>query len=109
MKAELKGDKFRTAVLLVLEESRQSERDPIDMRLVDEDVHNLYAALMTPHGGETPMIYIIVRRSDSHLREVLRAYEKRYGHNFAKAMISKSRNLVVSLRRSYHSRTLSMD
>ncbi|CAG8164581.1 unnamed protein product [Penicillium nalgiovense] len=40
------------------------------------------------------MIHIIVLRSDSHLREVLRAYEDNYGHNFTRAMISKSRNLV---------------
>ncbi|OOF90834.1 hypothetical protein ASPCADRAFT_211794 [Aspergillus carbonarius ITEM 5010] len=94
MKAELKADKFRIAVLIALEERRQSERDIIDMNLVDHDVEELHRALITPHGGETAMICIIVRRSDSHLREVLRAYEKMYGHNFAKAMIGKSQNLV---------------
>ncbi|RHZ63190.1 hypothetical protein CDV55_105198 [Aspergillus turcosus] len=94
MKAELKADKFRVAVLLALEETRQSEREPIDPDLVQRDVRDLYGALMSRHGGETAMIYIIVRRSDAHLREVLRAYEKIYNQNFARAMISKSQNLV---------------
>ncbi|KMK60644.1 annexin ANXC4 [Aspergillus fumigatus Z5] len=94
MKAELKADKFRVAVLLALEETRQSEREPIDPNLVQRDVRDLYGALMSRHGGETAMIYIIVRRSDAHLREVLRAYEKIYNQNFARAMIAKSQNLV---------------
>ncbi|KAF7587741.1 hypothetical protein BBP40_006819 [Aspergillus hancockii] len=94
MKAELKADKFRTAVLLALEETRQSERERLDADLVERDVHELHKALVSRHGGETAMIYIIVRRSDSHLREVLRAYEKFYGRNFARAMIAKSQNLV---------------
>jgi hypothetical protein len=97
MKAELKADKFRTAVLLALEETRQSERERLDVELVERDVHELHKALVSRHGGETAMIYIIVRRSDSHLREVLRMYEKIYGRNFARAMIAKSQNLVVSL------------
>ncbi|EAW09295.1 annexin ANXC4 [Aspergillus clavatus NRRL 1] len=94
MKSELKADKFRVAVLLALEETRQSERDPVDPDLVQRDVRDLYGALMSRHGGETAMIYIIVRRSDAHLREVLRMYEKVYKQNFARAMIAKSQNLV---------------
>ncbi|KKK18480.1 hypothetical protein ARAM_001898 [Aspergillus rambellii] len=94
MKAELKADKFRTAVLLALEETRQSEREPIDPELVHRDVQALHAALVSRNGGETAMIYIIVRRSDAHLREVLRAYEKHYERNFARDMIQKSQNLV---------------
>ncbi|KAK1144866.1 hypothetical protein N8T08_004879 [Aspergillus melleus] len=94
MKAELKADKFRLAVLLALEENRQSERDPLNMDLVHRDVEELNRALLSRSGGETAMIYIIVRRSDSHLREVLRAYEKIYNRNFARSMISKSQNLV---------------
>lgn len=95
MKSELKADKFRTAVLLALDERRQSEREPMDEELIDRDVEELHRALISRDGGETAMIFIIVRRSDSHLREVLRTYEKVYRHNFAKAMISKSPNLVV--------------
>lgn len=95
MKTELKADKFRTAVLLALDERRQSEREPVDGRLIEQDVYELHRALVSRDGGETAMIFIIVRRSDSHLREVLRTYEKAYRHNFAKAMISKSPNLVV--------------
>ncbi|KAI9927912.1 hypothetical protein ASPWEDRAFT_42052 [Aspergillus wentii DTO 134E9] len=94
MKAELKADKFRVAVLLALEGRRQSEREPVNPDLVQRDVQDLYRALMSREGGETAMIHTIVRRSDSHLREVLRVYERIYKHNFAKAMIAKSRNLV---------------
>jgi hypothetical protein len=101
MKAELKADKFRVAVMLALEETRQSEREPIDPNLVQRDVRDLYGALMSRHGGETAMIYIIVRRSDAHLREVLRAYEKVYNQNFARAMIAKSQNLVVRISTFY--------
>jgi hypothetical protein len=42
------------------------------------------------------MLEIIVRRSDAHLREVLRVYENLYGENFARAALRKSGNLVVS-------------
>ncbi|KAF9889797.1 hypothetical protein FE257_006887 [Aspergillus nanangensis] len=94
MKAELKADKFRTAVLMALEASRQSEREPIDPELVQRDVQDLHHALISRHGGETAMICIIVRRSDAHLREVLRTYEKVHNRNFARAMIAKSQNLV---------------
>lgn len=95
MRSELRADKFRVAVLLALEERRQDDREPLDSRLVREDVTDLHRALVSREGGETAMINIIVVRSDSHLREVLRAYESTYGQNFAKAMIAKSRNLVV--------------
>ena len=47
-------------------------------------------------GGESQMIKIVIVRSDTHLREVLRFYERRFGRNFARDMIDKSRNLVVS-------------
>ncbi|CAG7918237.1 unnamed protein product [Penicillium olsonii] len=92
MRAELRADKFRTAILLALEGQRQDDREPLDKRLIRNDVQDLHYALT--RGGETAMIEIIVLRSDEHLREVLRAYEDMYRHNFAKAMIQKSRNLV---------------
>jgi hypothetical protein len=38
-----------------------------------------------------------VRRSDAHLREVLRVYQDLYGENFARAALKKSGNLVVSI------------
>jgi hypothetical protein len=94
MRAELRADKFRVAILLALEGQRQDDREPLDRRLVRHDVQDLHHAIVR-EGGETAMIHIIVLRSDSHLREVLRAYEDNYGHNFTRAMISKSRNLVV--------------
>lgn len=95
MRAELKADKFRTAVLLALEERRQDEREPLDKRLIAQDVGDLHRALVSREGGETAMINIIVLRSDAHLREMLREYEAAYRVNFARAMIAKSKNLVV--------------
>ncbi|CAG8400215.1 unnamed protein product [Penicillium salamii] len=92
MRAELRADKFRTAILLALEGHRQDEREPLDKRLIRDDVRDLHHSLT--RGGETAMIEIIVLRSDEHLREVLRTYEDMYRHNFAKAMIQKSQNLV---------------
>lgn len=96
MRSELRADKFRVAILLALEGQRQDEREPLDKRFVRDDVQDLHRAVVR-EGGETAMIHIIVLRSDSHLREVLRAYEDNYGHNFTRAMISKSRNLVVCI------------
>ena len=95
MKAELKADKFRTAVLLALEERRQIEGSGLDLRLVQSDVKELYRALVAPSGGETAMIQILVVRSDAHLREVLRLFEAEYRRNFARDMIERSKNLVV--------------
>ncbi|KAF7718748.1 Uncharacterized protein PECH_004269 [Penicillium ucsense] len=94
MRAELKADKFRTAVLLALEERRQEEREPLDDRLIRQDVQDLHRALVSREGGETAMINVIVTRSDTHLREMLREYEAVYRTNFARAMIAKSNNLV---------------
>lgn len=98
MKTELKEDKFKKAVLLVLEERKMEQKPgyPVDKRLVEDDVHDLHKAVRSEKGGESSMISIIVVRSDNHLREVLRAYEGTYRENFAKAMLKKSGNLVVS-------------
>lgn len=96
MKAELKADKFRTAILLALEERRMADSPVVDPRLVRDDVEDLYDALHSA-GGESAMIKIIVVRSDAHLREIMRMYEKLHGQNFAREMISKSKNLVVSV------------
>lgn len=97
MQTELKKDKFRNAVLLALEEKRMEESRGVDIDLVKRDVHELYKALTAKEGGETAMIQIIVVRSDSHLRETLRVFEQTYRKNFAREMIKKSQNLVVSL------------
>ena len=96
METELKKDKFRLAVLLALEERRMEENVPPMPELVQRDVRDLYRALTSKEGGETAMINIIVVRSDNHLRDVLRDFEKSYRKNFAREMIQKSRNLVVS-------------
>lgn len=95
MKAELKADKFRTAVLLVLEERRQDDHAQLAIDLVRRDVQDLHRALTARDGGESAMINIVVVRSDKHLREVLQVYERSYQKNFAREMIRKSQNLVV--------------
>ncbi|RYP78145.1 hypothetical protein DL770_006935 [Monosporascus sp. CRB-9-2] len=102
MKTELKEDKFKRAVLLVLEERRMEERDehgdplPVNRELVRDDVDALYQAVASKRGGETAMMEIVVLRSDPHLREVLRLYEKTFHSNFARDALKKSTNLVVS-------------
>lgn len=97
MEAELKGDKFKTAVMLVLDEKRMSESEKLDMSLVRKDVEHLYRALTTKEGSETAMIKIIVVRSDKHLAEVMRLFDAMYKKNFAREMIKRSQNLVVCL------------
>ncbi|KAF2486060.1 hypothetical protein BDY17DRAFT_320887 [Neohortaea acidophila] len=94
MEKELKMDKFRTAVLLVLEERRQEEQDvyPVEYRM--KDIETLHKALTAPKGGESTMLEIIVLRSDAHLREVLKSYERVYNENFPRAALKKSNNLV---------------
>lgn len=105
MQTELKKDKFRTAILLALEQRRMEECEKISTDLVRRDVQDLYRALTSKEGGETAMINIIVVRSDNHLRQVLRSFEATYRKNFAREMIQKSRNLVVS-RPPTHNSTL---
>lgn len=104
MRTELKEDKFKKAVLMVLDEQRMEEVDPygrplrIDYDLVDEDVRQLHHAVRSEKGGETLMMTIVTQRSDAHLREVLREYKEKYrGANFAKEALKKSGNLVVSI------------
>ena len=97
MEKELKMDKFRVAILMVLEERRQEEQDHYPAEYIHKDVDMLYRAVRAEKGGESTMLEIIVRRSDSHLRDVLRYYERTHGENFARAALKKSNNLVVSL------------
>jgi hypothetical protein len=104
MKMELKEDKFKKAVLMVLEERRMEEVDsdgrplPIDYELVDKDVESLHKCVKSEKGSESTMISIVVLRSDSHLRCVLKEYERQYHSNFARDSLKKSGNLVVSIR-----------
>ena len=97
MQQELKKDKFRDAVLLALEEKRMDETTAVMKSLVRKDVDDLYKALVSKEGGETAMLKIVVIRSDMHMRDVLREFELRYRKNFAREMIQKSKNLVVSI------------
>lgn len=101
MKHELKEDKFKKAVLMVLDEERMEDLDgygrelPIDGALVEDDVHNLRKAVKAEKGGESAMIGIVVKRSDNHLREILRVYHEQYRANFARDALRKSQSLVV--------------
>lgn len=101
MKMELKEDKFKKAVLMVLDERRMDDFDaygrkiPVDYHLVDQDVDDLRKAVKAEKGGESAMIAIVVKRSDSHLRLVLQEYERHYRTNFAREALKKSGNLVV--------------
>lgn len=103
MKTELREDKFKKAVIMVLEERRMEEYDgygrllPIDYELVDMDVSELRHSVKAEKGGETSMITIVVQRSDSHLRAVLQEYERHYRSNFARDALKKSGNLVGEL------------
>jgi len=94
MDKELKADKFRKAVLLALEGQRQEESDIWSTEDRNRDVDTLYRAIRAREGGETAMLNIVVMRSDAHLREVLRAYERQYQGNFARDALKKSNNLV---------------
>lgn len=103
MRHELKEDKFKKAVLTVLDEQRMEDVDrygrqvPIDWNLVKDDVYDLHKAVKADKGGESSMISIVVSRSDTHLREILRAYNEEYGSNFARDALRKSGNLVVRI------------
>lgn len=109
MRHELKEDKFKKAVLAVLDEERMEDADrygrefPIDLALVEDDVHDLRKAVKAEKGGESAMISIVVKRSDNHLREILRMYNEVYGANFARDALRKSQSLVVGLSPSIHS------
>lgn len=97
MDKELKADKFRKAVLMALEGEKQEESDVWPTEYRNRDVDTLYKALKAREGGESAMLGVVVMRSDSHLREVLRTYERKYQGNFARDALRKSNNLVVSL------------
>lgn len=100
MERELKADKFRVAVLSALEEARQEETEVYPREYVDKDASILNRCITAREGGESTMLNVIVRRSDHHLREVLKAYEKQWGANFAVEALKKSNNLVVSIEPS---------
>lgn len=102
MEQELKEDKFKKAILMVLDEQRMEDYDrhghpaEIDYDLIRTDVRTLHKAVKADKGGESAMIAIVVKRSDSHLREILRVYSEEHRANFARDALKKSGNLVVS-------------
>ncbi|ESZ94480.1 hypothetical protein SBOR_5128 [Sclerotinia borealis F-4128] len=97
MEKELKEDKFKKAILLVLEEKKMEESRRIDGELLREDIRQLEKCVSSEKGGESRMIEIVCTRSDTHMREVLRGYEEKFGRNFAREMLRKSTNLVGEL------------
>ncbi|TKA49332.1 hypothetical protein B0A49_12490 [Cryomyces minteri] len=97
MDKELKPDKFREAVLLALQGKRQEETEVYPLEYRNRDVDALYRALKSTDGGERAIIEIVVRRSDAHLREVLKTYERKHQGNFAREALRKSGNLVGEL------------
>ena len=94
MQKELKPNKFQTAVLLALEGARQEETDVWPSEYRNKDVETLYRALKSRDGGETAILEIVVMRSNNHLRDVLKTFEKVHKENLAKAALKKSTNLV---------------
>jgi hypothetical protein len=95
MDKELKADKFRKAVLMALEGERQEESDIWPTEYRNRDTDTLYKAIKAREGGESVMLGVVVMRSDAHLREVLRTYERKYQGSFARDALRKSNNLVV--------------
>ena len=95
MDKELKADKFRQAVMWVLSERRQEENDVWHHEYRNRDVETLFSAARRREGGETVILQIVILRSDAHLREVLKTYERMHGANFARVALEKSNNLVV--------------
>lgn len=96
MEKELKADKFRKAVLMALDEKRQEEQESWPMEYRNRDVDTLYRAVKAREGGESAMLEVVITRSDNHLRDVLKTYERKYQGNFAREALRRSNNLVVS-------------
>ncbi|KKF96673.1 hypothetical protein CFO_g980 [Ceratocystis platani] len=77
MKAELKEDKFKKAVLMVLDEGRMEDKDPegrlmnIDLHQLNKDIRTLRKSILSPSGGETAMLKIILKRNDDYLKIIL--------------------------------------
>jgi hypothetical protein len=97
MDKELKADKFRKAIMMALEGERQEESDIWPQEYRNRDTDTLYKAMKAKEGGESAMLEVVVMRSDTHLRELLRTYERKYQGNFARDALRKSNNLVVSV------------
>lgn len=97
MDKELKADKFRKAVLMALEGERQEESDIWPTEYRNRDTDTLYKAIKAREGGESVMLGVVLMRSDAHLREVLRTYERKYQGSFARDALKKSNNLVVRI------------
>jgi hypothetical protein len=102
MDKELRKDKFRTAVLMALDERRQEENDVWPKEYVQRDVDTWTKSLRSKEGGETAMLEVCICRSDRHIRECLRLFERQVGINFAKEVLKRSSNLVVSFPLCFH-------
>lgn len=102
METELKEDKFKKCVMMVLKEERENSWDrygrPIEINRekVSEDVEDLHKALRKK--SESGIFKIVLVRSDAHLKEVMRTYGRVYKSSLARDIIKMSGNLVVSTK-----------
>lgn len=97
MEKELKPGKFQEAVLIVLAARRQEDTDSIVPQYVERDMDILRQSLEAKQGGERSILQVVITRSDAHLREVLKAYERTHESNFAREALKRSKNSAVSL------------
>ncbi|KAJ5372647.1 Annexin [Penicillium concentricum] len=116
MRSELRADKFRVAILLALEGQRQDDREPLDKRLVRDDVQDLHRAIVR-EGGET-LAHILNGAINRPMRDALLLHqalrESRTGRERSELLISRlvrlhwePRHLDLvknEYRRRYHER-----
>jgi hypothetical protein len=69
---------------------------PTDLLLLEEDVLELHHAIRANQTDDLAMIHIVALRGDSHLREVMRLYENTYRPDFARELLKKTDDLIVS-------------
>ncbi|VUC32849.1 unnamed protein product [Clonostachys rosea] len=98
--SELAENKFKRALLLVLEERQMDESDssgqtlPIDKEQAARDVEDIRSAIQSERGGEWRLIEIVLRGSAMYLRELLEVYQKQYSSHLTRDILKKCENLV---------------
>lgn len=103
LRAELEEDIFKKAILMVLEERRMEEVDPygrllpLNATLIETDVDDLRKAIKSEKGGETVIMEFVILRSDPHLREVLKLYERTHKSKLARDALKKCGDGIVSV------------
>ncbi|CAH0058636.1 unnamed protein product [Clonostachys solani] len=100
LNSELEENKFKKALLLVLEERQMEGFDsngqplPIDNERAAKDVEDLRRAIKSEKGGESRLIEILVQGSATYLQELLELYRNQYSSNLAREILQKCGNLV---------------